>query len=164
MNIAGLADFFKPRGYATSWGSGAVCMNPVAFTSIYLGALGEAAAEFFFSTALGITLKKVEEEHFELFDFKFTNAQQEVCYVDAKFWKVGPGLSDETEQEWIAEKLRQCGGRWAIIINFYPIDTVPEYSRLPLNRSWSLFPRCLSTIKYGPMRSNRSKEYLYDTD
>jgi hypothetical protein len=150
MNIAGLADFFKQRGYATSWGSGAVCMNPVAFTSIYLGALGEAAAEFFFSTALGITLKKVEEEHFELFDFKFTNAQQEVCYVDAKFWKVGPGLSDETEQEWIAEKLRQCGGRWAIIINFYPIDTVPEYSRLPSQPELVIIPAVFVNNKIWP--------------
>ncbi|MCA1948931.1 MAG: ATP-binding protein [Treponema sp.] len=131
MNIAGVQDFLTNKGYATSWAPGAVFMNPVAFTNIYRGALGEAAAEFFFSKIFGIRLQEVEAEHFESFDFKFINAQNQVWYVDAKFWKIGPQLPDEEEQQRIAEKLHRCGGTRAIVINFYPAETEPERCLLP---------------------------------
>lgn len=131
MNIAGIRDFFANKGYATTWAPGTVFMNPVAFTNIYRGALGEAAAEFFFSKILGIPLQEVEAEHFELFDFKFINAQNQVCYVDAKFWKIGPQIPDTEEQQRISEKLRRCGGARALVINFYPAETEPERCPLP---------------------------------
>ncbi|MEJ5189598.1 MAG: hypothetical protein WHT84_10345, partial [Breznakiellaceae bacterium] len=94
-----------------------------AYATAYLG---EAAAEFFFSNIPGITLQEVEPEHFESFDFKLINAQNQVCYVDAKFWKIGPQLPDKEEQQRIAEKLHRCGGTRAIVINFYPAESEPD--------------------------------------
>lgn len=127
MEVEGMREEFMSRGYACEWSPSPIVLNPVSFNNIYRGALGEAAAAFFFRQAFGWKLERMPEEYFEKFDFMIEPG----VYVDSKFWAVGPVLDNEAEQVRIRDKLRKIGGKKIFVLNTFPASGEPDVCLMP---------------------------------
>ena len=126
MEIPVIRKYFEEKGFATTWSLGSAVINPVAFTNIYKGALGEQVG-FVLLKSLGIKLEPISEgECFEKFDFRL--AQNHDIYIDFKFWSDGaPTKKGQAEErEWILSKLDSIGGKKAFIINIIATQQFKE--------------------------------------
>lgn len=129
MSINGIDKVFEDRGWATSFEPGDYLMSPTLFNNIYKGALGEAVGSYLFQKFTGVKLEEIDDPKiFERFDFKVKNAP---IYVDFKHWQESDSFDAEQQHQHILKKLRECGGRCAIIVNIlaeneYPCHRIDE--------------------------------------
>ncbi len=105
--------YFEQHGYAMEWKKDECILNPIAYTNLYKGALGEAAGLALVSKT-GIPIQEIkEEEKFEKFDF-FDGGD---IYFDFKNWRSGNAQSNEDNLDHIDDKLSRVNGKKAFIIN-----------------------------------------------
>lgn len=111
------------RGYPTAFRPDDAILNPVAFTNIYKGALGEFVVEYVLN-GYGIAIQGIKENaKFEKFDFALQERPD--VYVDAKNWSLSTasganGTIDapSLEQKFLG-KLAKVGGSKAIVISAF---------------------------------------------
>ena len=115
MDVPGVKEYFVKKGYATKFEPSDYMISPTIFTNIYKGALGEAIGKFLLeSHGIVESLQDIEELHmFEKFDYRWNDV-----YVDFKHWDDVYSYKDnEKELDKIANKLKACNGRKAVIVN-----------------------------------------------
>ncbi len=124
MTIDLLREEFENRGYATSFKPGLAIMNPVAYTNIYKGALGEVVISWLL-TFYKIVLKPIEDpKKFELFDFEVEGKPD--VYIDCKHWLFfNPDSKEQIEK--IHQKATILGAKRAIIVNLIRPQGVSDY-------------------------------------
>ena len=115
-----MKEYFKKKGYVTSFKMLPRILNPVMFRNIYKGALGEVAGRFIIENELGIKLVDITEpEKFEKFDFRLN----EEVYVDFKNWDESMQVERENELKKIRQKMRMVGAKRVYIINIVVEDS-----------------------------------------
>ena len=112
--IPGVEEYFKSKGYATSFKPGVFIICPVFFHNVYKGALGEEVGKFIFQEKLGIELEELPQEHYEFFDFKISGSD---TYIDFKHWQEYSNFNAQEMKDKIARKLKSVQGNNAIIVN-----------------------------------------------
>ncbi len=114
MAIEPLRAEFESNGYATSFKPGLAIVNPVAYTNIYKGAIGEVVIKYLLAF-YKIILKPIDDpKKFELFDFEIEGNPD--VYIDCKHWL----FFDPDSKEQIAkihEKAALLGAKRAVIVN-----------------------------------------------
>lgn len=119
LKYKGMKEYFKKKGYVTSFKMLPRILNPVMFRNIYKGALGEVAGRFIIENELGIKLIDITEpEKFEKFDFRLN----EEVYVDFKNWDESMQVDRENELKKIRQKMRMVGAKRVYIINIVVED------------------------------------------
>ena len=119
LKYKGMKEYFKKKGYVTSFKMLPRILNPVMFRNIYKGALGEVAGRFIIENELGIKLVDITEpEKFEKFDFRLN----EEVYVDFKNWDESMQVERENELKKIRQKMRMVGAKRVYIINIVVED------------------------------------------
>ena len=120
LKYKGMKEYFKKKGYVTSFKMLPRILNPVMFRNIYKGALGEVAGRFIIENELGIKLVDITEpEKFEKFDFRLN----EEVYVDFKNWDESMQVERENELKKIRQKMRMVGAKRVYIINIVVEDS-----------------------------------------
>lgn len=130
MAIPCVKKHFEKMSYATEFPAGERIMCPALFNDVYKGALGEAAGKAIFES-WNLPLQEITNpSKFEKFDFMYSEDE----YVDFKHWNADPrGIDGEEELNKVFDKLRDVGGRTAIIANILlPEDR--EVKHLPYTR------------------------------
>ena len=111
--IPGLKDFFKENNYAVSFKRANYILTPAMFERIYKGMLGETAGYFIFKNLLNVELDRIRDgDRYEKFDFYKNDV-----YIDFKNYS---GFKDFKRDEVVVnikDKLKNCGGNIALIIN-----------------------------------------------
>ena len=119
LKYKGMKEYFKKKGYVTSFKMLPRILNPVMFRNIYKGALGEVAGRFIIENELGIKLIDITKpEKFEKFDFRLN----EEVYVDFKNWDESMQVDRENELKKIRQKMRMVGAKRVYIINIVVED------------------------------------------
>ena len=120
--IPGVYKYFEEIGYATSFKRAKYMLTPDMFSRIYKGALGEAVGEFILRNR-NIQLERIRDvTRYEKFDFYVKNT-----YIDFKNFSGYMDLQRNVEVEKIKNKLKECNGKNAVIINILkPKDINPE--------------------------------------
>ena len=122
LQIPRVRDFFIQKNYATSFIPNKYILSPEMFVSIYKGALGEVVGEFIFKEFLGIELEKIRDnERYEKFDF-----YKDKVFVDFKNFSGYKDFSRAVKVEDAKNKLRECGGGVALIVNILKPRGNPE--------------------------------------
>ena len=112
-SIRVVREYFKQHGYATEWKKDECVLNPVAFTNLYKGVLGEAAGSALLSM-FGIPIQEITDpEKFEKFDY----FDGEDIYFDFKNWSDNNSQSNSENLKHIEDKLHRINGKKAFIIN-----------------------------------------------
>ena len=115
LKYKGMKEYFKKKGYVTSFKMLPRILNPVMFRNIYKGALGEVAGRFIIENELGIKLIDITEpEKFEKFDFRLN----EEVYVDFKNWDESMQVDRENELKKIRQKMRMVGANACVYPRF----------------------------------------------
>lgn len=129
LKYPGMMDYFKKKGFATSFEPKKFIIAPVVYQNIYKGALGEEAGKFILEDRLDIKLKEIDDaSKFELFDFVMADG----VYVDFKHWRPYYYSDRKKMFEKISRKLDECGGKRVYVINILadgflkPDDTKDE--------------------------------------
>ncbi|MBO4540859.1 MAG: hypothetical protein J5736_02675, partial [Bacilli bacterium] len=124
MDIEQLREEFVRKGYATTFKPGKAIINPVAYTNIYKGALGEVVLRYLLGF-YGIVLKPIDDpKKFELFDYEIEGKPG--LYIDCKHWL----YFDPDSKEQIAkihQKSELVGAKRAIIVNLIRPESVGDY-------------------------------------
>ena len=120
--VPGVYKYFEEIGYATSFKKAKYMLTPDMFSRIYKGALGEAVGEFILRNR-NIQLERIRDvTRYEKFDFYVKNT-----YIDFKNFSGYMDLQRNVEVEKIKNKLKECNGKNAVIINILkPKDINPE--------------------------------------
>lgn len=132
----GLKEYFIENGYKTEFGKKEFILNPVAYNSVYKGALGEKAGCFIMKDAFGIELVPTEDKEFERFDFVDKAAG---VYYDFKHWR-GAVMTDEEGFGKAFEKMKEINAKKAVIINILPTDkdAVPIHKKQEDMSIWTI--------------------------
>ena len=111
LSIGKVKEFFKEKGYATSFKKAHYIMSPPLFQQIYLGALGEVVGKFILELILGLSLENLDCDFYEFFDYKIGS-----IYFDFKNWDKFIKDNDEyvKKVEW---KLSSIKGAKCFVIN-----------------------------------------------
>ncbi len=128
LNIEFINEMFKREGFATDFEPNEYIICPPVFTNIYKGALGEFVGKEIFKQLFDIQLEEIEDKRlFELFDYKVPETD---IYVDFKHWnEFSKFIPKDTDiKPHIIEKLGQCDGKKALVVNllaeeYHPIQT-----------------------------------------
>lgn len=124
MAIDQLRQEFVSKGYATSFKLGKAIVNPVAYTNIYKGALGEVVIKYLLAF-YRIKLSPIEDpKKFELFDYEIEGRPG--IYVDCKHWLYFDPDS-ESQLSKIREKAGILGAKRVIIVNMIRPQGVTDY-------------------------------------
>ncbi len=123
LEIPEVKEFFIQKEYATTFEKKKYILSPCMFNDIYKGALGEVVGEFILESKLNISLSKIKNnEKYEKFDFYKNNS-----YVDFKNFTGFKDLDRKNMLQHIKEKLQECNGKKALIINILKPEGVdPE--------------------------------------
>jgi|GEM_PF-6791110 len=109
---------FEENGYATEFKPGHYILAPATYNRIYKGRLGEAAGKFILES-LGITVLRMPDEIYEMFDFRIGDG----VYVDFKNWNTRQNRDVDTISYMdTSDKLAEIGGRKVYIINIVKPD------------------------------------------
>lgn len=111
--IPGIQEHFESMGYATKFEDAKYMLTPDMFSRIYKGALGEVVGEYILKKTVGVELNRIRDNNrYEKFDFYVNNT-----YIDFKNFSGYKDLQRSVEVEKIKEKLKECSGDNAVIIN-----------------------------------------------
>jgi hypothetical protein len=118
LKISGVRSFFNANNYKTFFDACEYMLHPLAFDSLYKGALGEVVGKFVIEKELGKKLNSITDiDLYEKFDFyykdvfiDFKNRNQDSKHPDIDFNN-------------IRKKLNKCNGRIALIINIIKPNT-----------------------------------------
>ena len=114
MRFPGIKEYFMEKKFATEFVPDDYIIPPPLYNNIYKGILGEEAGKFILNKVWHLDLKEIDDEEvFELFDFRLG----EDIYIDFKLWKETTFMDADEQKKKIANKLKECGGKRAIIIN-----------------------------------------------
>lgn len=112
LKIPGVKLFFKRKGYKTFFDKCKYMLHPLAFDSLYKGALGEVVGKFLIEDKLNIELKSITNiDLYEKFDFYYNDV-----YIDFKN-RNSDSKHPDSDYAIIRRKLSKCNGRMALIIN-----------------------------------------------
>lgn len=115
MKNQSLQNFFKRKGWATTFDYNDFVLSPPLFNNIYKGALGEMAGRFLLWSYLGLNLTEIEDpEVFELFDYKIENTD---IFIDFKNWHESTRFGNEEMLKKIKAKADTCNAKCIIVIN-----------------------------------------------
>ncbi len=115
MKNQSLQNFFKRKGWATTFDYNDFILSPPLFNNIYKGALGEMAGRFLLWSYLGLNLTEIEDpEVFELFDYKIENTD---IFIDFKNWHESTRFGNEEMLKKIKAKADTCNAKCIIVIN-----------------------------------------------
>ena len=115
MQIEELRVFFEKQSFATAFGNGDLILNPVAFQSIYLGALGESCGRALLESD-GIALDEIENcDHFEVFDYALHDNHS--VFIDFKHWSPGTSANVLHNSKEFRQKLSKVQGSSAYVVN-----------------------------------------------
>lgn len=134
-NVPLLREWWTSKHYALHFTEGEYHMLPVMAKNIYKGAIGEeclaaAASHIISERNMKLRLGPMPTELTEKFDFALykngpdgSNQDSPTgIYFDAKNWDDSFDLHDEDAQKAIAhaeDKLSECNGTWAVIVNIF---------------------------------------------
>lgn len=104
--------FFVKNGFATEFKEDKYIMSPPLYQNIYKGALGEVIGKEIFNH-FGIPLEELNEEEYELFDYK---VKGKPIYVDFKYWKESSHFEANQYHNKVVEKAKDCKEIDTIII------------------------------------------------
>lgn len=129
MEIPDIKNHFKKMKWATKFKIGTYILPPQLFNNIYKGALGEEIGKYIFENSINknIVLEELENEHYELFDYKVKGTS---IYVDFKHWKDQTAISENKGK--ILSKLNAVNGNRVLIVNILsenyqkPISTIDK--------------------------------------
>lgn len=99
-----LKNFFVKNGFATEFKESDYIMSPPLYQNIYKGALGEVCGKEIFKH-FEISLEELNEEEYELFDFKVSGKP---IYVDFKYWKSSLRCDAKEYHNKIIDKAKGC--------------------------------------------------------
>lgn len=113
----GFKAYMAQCGYATEWQVNDYILNPVQFTNLYKGVLGEVFGQFVVEQLWAIKLEKFEQLTLnELFDFK---SGENVAF-DFKNWRGPHQMTIEDERKRIATKLERLDAlskqSWRVVV------------------------------------------------
>jgi len=123
LSVPGAEELFEKRGYKKEFIKNEFIMSPPLFRNVYVGYLGEVVGEHILKSQ-GVTLKELEAEIYEEFDFKINDS----VFIDFKNWKGARNISGENEIEKIQRKLKRVGGSKVYIINILGDSTMKIHS------------------------------------
>lgn len=87
LNIKGVREMFKKRGYAEHFLAKKYIMSPALYTNIYKGALGEVCGRHIIEDSTSLKLEEIQDgDHFEYFDYRIEGNPN--VYIDFKHWKI----------------------------------------------------------------------------
>ena len=116
LRYKGMRQYFMEQGYALDFRSGKHALNPIAFTNIYKGALGEEAGKYIFENETGYLLEDIKDlTKFEKFDFILSGFED--CYVDFKNWNNSRSVDREEELKKIESKMALIQAKVVFVIN-----------------------------------------------
>lgn len=127
--ISVLNKAFADSGFATTFAPNKYIMNPIIYTNIYKGALGEVCGRKIFEES-NIRLAEIEDgSKFEKYDFQ---VQGKEIYVDFKNWHLGTSFSEKDYLEKMEKKLDQVAGKLGIVVNLFHYDgtSIHDYGRI----------------------------------
>ena len=107
-----LKEIFNENGFATEFKEGDYILSPPLYQNIYKGALGEVIGKEIFNY-YAMPLEKLNEEEYELFDYKVTGRP---VYVDFKYWKESSHFDANNYHNKIVEKAKECKNIDTVII------------------------------------------------
>ncbi|MCL2521485.1 MAG: hypothetical protein FWE36_01335 [Erysipelotrichales bacterium] len=138
MEIPEIKSFFIANGYATKFEESKYMLLPPLIKRIYLGALGEVIGEYQINRIINNFGKKLERitniDYYEKFDFTIDNK----VFIDFKHWSGAFDKDRETEITKVSNKLNDCKGEKAIIINilkpknFEPMKHISKDNRITI--------------------------------
>lgn len=114
LEIPGIKQYFVEQGFATSFEPQKYLLTATAFNNFYKGALGEMLGVYLLKQQLGLKLKTLPLEKFELFDYFI----EPDIYFDFKLWRNSYQDADLMKEK-IYNKLEKCNGKKAFIINIF---------------------------------------------
>lgn len=121
--VPDLRSFFGEKGYAVSFKPGRYILNPIVYTNIYKGMLGEVCGRRIFECC-GIQLDEIADgQKFERFDFR---VHGEDVYVDFKNWHLGTTFDERKEIEKFKAKLDMVGGKVGLVVNLFHYSAVRD--------------------------------------
>lgn len=139
LSIKSIKEMFEENGYATKFKRAHYVLNPLAFTQVYLGALGEVVGKHILEEQLGWNLQNLDDySKYELSDYKLNN-----LYFDFKHWDKFMVNNDECVSK-MQRKLSRVKGDKAIAVN--------------------LIKRTNATTKYSIDETVIQVPYLIDAD
>lgn len=112
MQIPDVKGHFEMQKWATEFETGKYILPPQLFNNIYKGALGEEVGKIIFEKHLDITLEELENDIYELFDYRIKGTN---VYVDFKHWQDQTKIRENRNE--ILNKLKKAGGDMVLIIN-----------------------------------------------
>ncbi len=122
LQIPKVKDFFLNNNYATEFTPNKYILSPEMFNGIYKGVLGEVVGEFIFNKFLDIKLDRIRDnERYEKFDFYKDNV-----FVDFKNFNGYKDFVRSEKVEDVRDKLKECGGDIALIVNILKPNGMPE--------------------------------------
>jgi hypothetical protein len=107
-----LRDLFDKQGYAKDFAPNYYIMSPPLYQNIYKGALGEVIGKEIFNY-FGIPLEELDNDEYELFDFKVKDRS---IYVDFKYWKESARFNAKDYYEKVKTKVEKCNDVKTVII------------------------------------------------
>ena len=117
LNIKGIREMFKEKGYAEHFEVKKYIMSPSLYTNIYKGALGEVCGRYLIENSTSLRLDEIQDgSQFEYFDYKIENHPN--VYIDFKHWKISSASYNDkdTVMEEIRMKMDRIGAQRVYII------------------------------------------------
>lgn len=126
LKYPGMRAFFEKQGYATAFVPSPYIINPMMYSNIYKGALGEVAGRFVLES-MGVRLSEITDPtKFEAFDY--TVADDSDVYIDFKHYRM-PHIDDierneynESQEDKIRLKMQIVGAKKVFIISILAPD------------------------------------------
>lgn len=117
LNIKGVREMFKKRGYAEHFLTKKYIMSPALYTNIYKGALGEVCGRHIIENSTSLKLEEIQDgSRFEYFDYKIEGYPN--VYIDFKHWKISSASYNDRDSAMveIRRKMEQIGAQRVYII------------------------------------------------
>lgn len=117
LNIKGVREMFKKRGYAEHFLTKKHIMSPALYTNIYKGALGEVCGRHIIENSTSLKLEEIQDgSRFEYFDYKIEGYPN--VYIDFKHWKISSASYNDRDSAMveIRRKMEQIGAQRVYII------------------------------------------------
>lgn len=124
--LPGLKEYFKSKGYATTFEEASYILSPHLFRRVYIAAIGEIVGKFILKQ-FGIFVNEIENpELFEKFDFKISD----IAYIDFKNWHKDFSLEKDPQLKKIYRKASKKGIKTIFVINIAQqgYDEIYEYN------------------------------------
>ena len=117
LNIKGVREMFKKRGYAEHFQTKKYIMSPALYTNIYKGALGEVCGRYIIENSTALKLKEIQDgRQFEFFDYEIEDYPN--VYIDFKHWKISsaPYNDKDAIMTEIRRKMDKIGAQRVYVI------------------------------------------------